>query len=576
MNKYSSRRAFAVPAPMLLIALMLVALGCTDSEPTTLDATSGTNATEAENPPHEGTPRLVLLIVVDQLRGDYLDRFAPLWSGGFARLRAESQFFPDAHQDHAITSTSPGHASIATGAHPSTHGIVNNNWFDRTKGKVIYSVEDDDHGMSPLRLRVPTLGDRIKAHWPQSKVFTMGGKDRSTVLTAGREADGAFWYDRRSGHFTTSSFYNPELKAQIKAGGSGLPVWMDTFHDAQWVDQLFGTTWNPTFSLQEIESAGIEGIEPLDRGAFSRGFPYSLGGSSMTPGPSLYSSIYSTPFIDDYVGELAIATLTAESLGQDAYPDLLAVNFSATDAVGHGLGPDSPELVDTLVRLDRTIGKLLDAVSETIGMDNVLIAFSSDHGVGQVPEVAIERGVDAGRLGTDSVECFQQLGQQLTERFSLEGEDWMPSLFYFDREVLDKHAVDFDEIRAALAEGARSCPRVDRVILPAELAESTNDPLLELFQNNYLEGSSPDLLVHLQPNTLATSTVASHGSANRYDSWVPLMFRIPGLPPQQVDGRASVTDLVPTVAAVLGIPGAEYDGVSRLAQFEGAPGPEQE
>ncbi len=557
---HQAPQRFPLRAPswslIALVALTLLWLGCQKSpegDPAEL-ATKPEPTTQ--QPVHPETPRLVLLVVVDQMRGDYLDRFAPLFEHGFARLRQDGQVFTDAHQDHATTTTAPGHATIATGTYPSSHGVVGNNWFDRESGREVYAVEDDENGRSPLRMLRPTLGDQLKRHWPRAKVFSVGGKDRSTVLTAGREADGAYWYDPRTGRFTSSKFY------------PALPAWLEAFNDEGWPMHLFGTPWKPLVTLAELQRFGITA---LDRDRFGGGFPYTFGGPALSPGSSFYAALNGSPWMDSYVAALAQLLIEAEGLGDDDVPDFLVVNFSAPDAVGHSFGPDSPELVDTLIRLDRTLGDLLDAIDRRLGLDQVLVALSSDHGVGQVPEVASERGLDGSRLGTEAALCFQQLGVRLAQRFGLEGTAWMPGLLVFDRTVLAEHSVDFNEIRQATAAGLRTCPRVEKVISPEALEASSSDPLLTLFQHSYLAVRSPDLLLHLSAGTLATSTTASHGTAHRYDTWVPMIFQVPGFPAQRIESSVSVTDIAATVAAVLGLPGEEYDGLNRLPELEGGP-----
>lgn len=547
---------------VVLVATALLLTSCrpaSDSEPNEDRAAS--SATDA--PVQEGTPRLVLLLVVDQMRGDYLDRFSPLFSGGLARLRDTGQFFTNAEQDHATTSTSPGHATIATGVYPSRHGIVGNSWFDRDLGDDVYSVEDDDLWRSPHRLLVPTLAERIEEHWPSAQIYSIGGKDRSAILSVGR-AGHVYWYDPRSGDFTTSPFYAPEIADRPEA----LPSWLQEFNAADWPDQWFGTTWDPRLTPEDLRPFGVD---PLDRGAFSTGFPRPFGGPAMGPSRSLYSAIYGSPWMDAYVGELAAHILDSTDIGRDEVPDLLAVTFSATDAVGHSFGPDSPELVDTLIRLDETLGKLLDHVDRTVGLENVVIALSSDHGVGQVPEVARERGRDAARYPVELTLCIQRLGLDLSTRFGLEGTEWMPEPFYLDRKVLTERGVDFDSVATAVAEGLRTCPRVERVFRSTDLAGAEDDELRTLFQRAFHPDRSGDVLVHLSPNTLMTSTTASHGSANRYDRWVPIVFRLPGFPAQRVGTPASVTDIAPTLAAMIGLPGADFDGLNRLTDLEGGP-----
>lgn len=508
----------------------------------------------------DGAPRLVLFVVVDQMRTDYLTRFRPLYEHGLARLLEESVVFNDNHQAHARTETAAGHATLSTGTFPSTHGVVGNYWWDRETESDMYSAEDRELGRSAANLLSPTLGDLFKGSWPESKVFGIGGKDRSAILTAGAEADAAYWYSSRTGTFTTSAAYREEDAPE--------PEWLAAFHQRKLLDRLFGEAWTPLITKEQAASYGVE---PLDRGPFTRTFPHSLGALSPYPDDAFYGSIYGTPFVDDYVADLAKALIDAEALGQDATPDFLGVTFSALDAVGHTYGPDAPETLDTLMRLDRSLGELLDYVDQRIGRENVVVTLSSDHGVGEVPELRIARGEDAARFGAEQVVCFQQLGRQLGRDFGLEGVEWMPELGYLDRDALAARQVDVGRLTDALIEGLSGCPRIERVLRPEDLSLDSQDPMIRLAARSYHAGRSADLVFVLAPNTLATSTTASHGSPHRYDTWVPWLLRLPGVAPQQIDRTTATADVAPTIAALYGLEGVKFDGLDRGSLLRSAP-----
>lgn len=547
--------------------------------------------TPAPGPPARpvpaGAPRLVLFLVADQMPADYLVRFRPLLEHGLGRLLDESVVYTDAHQDHAATVTATGHATLSTGTFPSHHGIVGNSWFSREEGEEVTSVEDPEHGSSPHFLLRPTIGDLMKEAWPSAKVFGVSAKSRSAIFSSGKNADAAFWYDDETGEWVTSTYYEaasaeadePKKKpararesgasdADAAGDGDEPPAsWRDAFHERKLLDPLFGTTWEPLLPLAEVERYGVL---RLNRGWFATGFPYAIGGFSVEPDEDFYTAVGDTPFLDGYTAEFAKALIDGEGLGADEVPDFLGVSFSMLDIVGHGFGPDAPETLDTLMRLDLAIGELLDFVDQRIGLENVVVTLSSDHGVGRVPELLRALGQDAGRFGAEQVQCAQRAGLEISRQFGLRGSAWLPGLVYLDREVLSSRQVDPDRLLEALAGKLAACPRIARVVHPSELREDSSDEILGKLARGYYAERSPDLEIVLAENTLSTSSlVASHGSPYRYDTHVPLVLRLPGVGARRIDEKARTVDLAPTLAEILGIadlPDARFDGTSRLAQ----------
>lgn len=504
-----------------------------------------------------GAPRLVLLIAVDQMRADYLERFAPLLTQGLARLLREGIVFTDTHQFHAATETAPGHATLATGVFPSRHGIIANSWFDKETGAEAYCCGDPDHDVSPRNMLVPTLGDLLKAAWPQSRVFSASGKDRAAILMGGHEADGAWWYSRATGSWVTSTYYGNR---------DSQPSWLDSFNAESRLDVLFGTAWEP---LTPLEHTAVYGIEPLQRGLSIDTFPHAFGGYTVERS-SFYASIYRSPFVDGYLEDFAETLIDAEGLGADEVPDLLALGFSALDTVGHGYGPDAPETLDTILRLDRTIGELLDFVDERIGMENVVVALSSDHGVGRVPELVARDGGEGGRFGAEQTLCLQQLQLRLEERFG-DGE-WLSDTFYLEEDALAAAGADRTAITDEIVAAMSDCPLFAGVLRPTDLDPS--DPLHELYLNSSYPGRSPDLIAVPEPNVLpaaAAVVTASHGSPYRYDTHVPLIIRRQDGAGRVVAERANTIDLAPSLASILGLEVDDmddfegFDGVDRLA-----------
>jgi predicted AlkP superfamily pyrophosphatase or phosphodiesterase len=532
---YSRRPAIALTAVVAAGAL----LSCTGPEPA----------------PPEGTPRLILFIVADQVRADYLERFRPLLSGGLARLLDEGVVFTDAHHFHAATVTATGHATLATGRLPRNHGIVGNGWYDRALGRSVTSVTDLEHGRSPHYLLVPTLGDLLHRTYPRALVYGIGGKDRSAILTVGREADAAFWYDGDEGTFVTSSYYL-----------GAAPEWLDRFNEAGLLDRHFGETWTPLHSLEELAPYDVEQV---DWGYRDRQFPHPLGGPSAYPDDDFYGDVGGTPFLDEHVVALAEALIEGEGLGADAVPDFLGVTLPAVDAVGHTFGPNSPELVDAVVRLDRSLGALLDFVDERIGLDRVVVSLSSDHGVGPIPELLQRRGDEqALRLDDETALCFQSVGEALTARFG--NERWIEAGLYFDRPLLAEHGIDRAELADAVRSILETCRGIARVHFGDELearGAGELDDVARLFYNSYHSERSGDLVVQLEPNALATwSAMASHGSPYLYDTHVPWLLRLPDGGGARVIGeRVHTIDVVPTLLALTGLDlgAAELDGVDR-------------
>ena len=533
----------------VLVASALCAVACSPKPETS--AAAETETANSSAPPPAGTPRLVVQVVVDQMRGDYVERFRPLLQGGLAQLADSGVSFADAHHQHADTVTAAGHATLASGRHPARHGVIGNGWVQRSDKSEVYCVEDPEHGRSPVNMDGDAFGDRLKARYSEAKVISLGGKDRSAVLCGGHRPDGAFWYDRSSGELTTSTYY--------EAGREGLPDWLVDFHETKWLDQFFGTTWEPLLPLGEVKQYGIE---PLDLGLKFDGFPYSFGSLAYQPDSSFYSAIYGTPFIDSFVAEAAKAAVIGEQLGQDDVPDFLSVAFSALDATGHGFGPDSPEMLDTLLRVDRLLADFFAFLEDQVGMEHVVISLSSDHGVGIVPELAEQRGLGGGRFGTEQVLCAQAVGERLSAKYDTEALLFERS--YIDREKAAELGIDVAVLAAEVAAEVVQCEGIASAVPASELVKRGPDNLIEeLLLNSYHPERSPDILMVLEPNWLTGSTTASHGSPYPYDTHVPWMLLVPGKEAGSVAERVATIDVMPTLAELTDVDAGEVDGQSR-------------
>ena len=518
---------------------------------------------EAAPPPPEGTPRLVLFLVVDQARYDYFERFRPLLSSGLARLLDESTVFTQALHDHALTTTAPGHATLVTGMHPAHHGIINNWWFDRSTRKLVPAVGDP---VSPNRMLASGLGGWLKAAYPQSKVFAAGGKDRAAVLTGGPAADAAWWIHRRDGRFVSSEHY---LEKE--------PEWLTAYHQDLFPDRYFGKLWEP---LPEVaEHAEDYGLEPLDGGWIDHRFPHPIRAVSPWPDSTFYDGFSTdTPFGDAYLADFATALIDSEQLGQDAYPDFLGLGFSALDKIGHEYGPDSPEVLDTFLRLDRTLGGLLDFIDQRIGLENTLISLSGDHGVTPLPEVMEAKGLPARRFGAEEIVCFQSAHGELRNQFG--DQRWFMRGFYLDRDAVQAAGLDPATIANETRRLIERCGGVVRAWTASELqttAAATGDDgaMRQLYANSFHPERGPDLIVQLEPHTLRSrASPTTHGTPYLYDRHVPWLLRLPAGSQQTIEEPVATVDVAPTVARLLGLtPPSDLDGVDRGPLLRSRPQP---
>jgi predicted AlkP superfamily pyrophosphatase or phosphodiesterase len=510
----------------------------------------------APSPPPEGTPRLIVFVVVDQMRYDYLERFGPLYRGGLKRLLDESVSFTDAHHGHAITTTSPGHATLSTGLHPARHGIVDNYWFDRGEGEWVYSVEDSRDGHSPRRLLGSTLGDWLKRSSWRSRVFAVSGKDRGAILLGGARADGVFWFDRDEGGFASSDYYPAE------------PRWLADFNRLRIADAAFGQPWEPLPETAAVAAdpgrSAAAGIEELPRGVFPRSFPHLVGGLGFAPDKEFYEELYDSPVLDLLVAGLATTLIQAEGLGSDAYPDLLALSFSAVDTVGHAYGPNSPELLDTMLRLDKALGEVLEVVDRRVGRERVVVALSADHGVVPLPEYQQRHGLPGRRVDAEILLCVHQAGARL--RVRLGAERWLTPDGSIAAEALAASGRERREVEEAARRELEACPAVERVWTRSQLESSSGlDSMGLLFAHSFHSERSPDLSVQFEeffePRRIDGTT---HGSPYPYDTHVPWLLRLPGGRRGEVGQRVETVDVAPTLAALVGLtPPGGLDGEDR-------------
>ncbi len=502
-------------------------------------------------------PKLIVLIAVDQLVPEQLDRLAPWFEGGFARLTGEGRSFVNAALEYSNTETGPGHATFATGCDPCTHGIVANEYYDRATQHSAYCVGDesakdlgspDGRGNSPRNLRVAAIGDHMQSIDELSRVVAIAGKDRSAVLMGGQHPDWAFWWNFQAGGFTSSSWY-----------GERLPGWVESWNPS-WRAKASGWIW------EELHPEGLPGSGTArdDRpgeGGPKHVFPYPFSTLKEDAEPrrvaQLAGGIFFSPLIDSLMVDFALESISALELGADEHTDLLCLSFSACDAVGHVYGPTSREVTDLLLRLDRELARLFARFDEVAGKGGWLACLSADHGVLDLPEALREQSIGAARLPTSDLSAFvKAVDARIEEQFGADlAAKWAEGIT-FDWPAAEAAGVPLEEARAAAREVALSLDWIARAYTFEELAggRESEDPWLRLAARSFVPDRSPDLAIQLLPwHILAGPTGTTHGSPYPYDRRVPLVFYGPGVRAGRSYERASSADALPTIFATIGL-----------------------
>jgi predicted AlkP superfamily pyrophosphatase or phosphodiesterase len=474
--------------------------------------------------------KLVVAIIIDQFRYDYMTRFDASYQGGLRQLHDGGAFFTDAHQAHYPTVTAVGHAAFLTGSIPAVDGIIGNEWFERETGKVVTSVSDDatklvggngGTGSSPRRLVGSTLGDEIKIAGPgDSTVIGISLKDRAAILPVGHAANAAYWFEHESGQFVSSDYYMQEL-----------PAWVRAFNKSDGANRYAAAKWMP------MDSA--PGAQPF------RILPAVLG-------KPYYEAMIGTPYGNEMLEAFAEDALKEEHLGRHSGTDVLTVSFSSNDVLGHQVGPDAPEVRDMCIRTDRILGQLLRAVEAEAGAGNYVVVLTSDHGVAPKPEELTKRGMPAGRFSGDEVS--RAIESALSEKYG-PANKWMLESTYLDRELLRAKHIPLTDAEETAAEAVRKLPYVFRVYTSTQLEHENleGDPIGKLVQRGFYRGRAADLFIIQKPYWIASKDGTTHGTPFSYDTHVPVIFFGRGIRAGRYDENIRVADIAPTLAALLGV-----------------------
>jgi predicted AlkP superfamily pyrophosphatase or phosphodiesterase len=525
------------------------------------------NVTVASEKPSQDI-KLVLQITVDGLRADLLNRYANgFGKHGFKYLMQTGTVYTNAQYQHANTETIVGHTTLATGTFPSQHGMIGNVWFDRDASELAYNIEDADSpilptreqssageqvdpaqklartkGRSPKVFLMPTFGDGLAAYYGgRSKIFGVSGKDRSAVAMAGKTGK-AFWYSTDNGDFVTSRYYYADY-----------PVWASSWNDQRRAEKYAGSEWalltdKSSYLLADQDDRPYE----ADLKGYGRTFPHRFGEAG---NKLLFTQLAVSPVGDELLLDFSKALISNEQLGQDAFPDYLSISFSAVDAVNHFFGPSSLENEVVVRRLDNTLADLFRFIDQTVGLKHTLIILAADHGIADMPEYMTELGYAAGRLVPEEiVAAANQAGQKL-------GIDEIVRFFYrpyiyLNDEKIVAAKLNPKKVEQAIADALTDFEGINLAVSIRSLTTEKSNPLIEQVRNNQHVTRSGDIYIIQEPYWFLfdEGPVANmHGSPWRYDTHVPIMFAGQGIDAQQISRLVHPVDVVPTIAALLGM-----------------------
>lgn len=504
-------------------------------------------------------PKLIVGIVVDQMRMDYLTRFEDHFGNeGFKRFYNQGFIAKNHHFDYAQTKTGPGHASISTGTPPAIHGIIANNWYDKTTGEEQYCVDDasfksvgtstDVGKKAPTQMLVSTFSDENRlATQSRGKAIGISIKDRGAILSIGHAASGAYWYSGKAdGKFVSSTFYMEQL-----------PQWATDFNTSRSIDTYL-TTWNTHNPIETYIETGPDNThyERIVPGKETPTFPYNL--AELFKKNNDYDIIKETPFGNSLITDFALAALKGEALGIDDDADVLMISYSSTDYIGHAFGVNSKELQDTYIRLDLDLSRLFNALDKQVGKGNYTLFLTSDHGVAHVPQYLLDNKIPAGYFKKKDFE--NKLKKRSADYFGLDGlvRNVSNNEIYLNHKKIVSEQLDIAQVKAFLSSYATSCDGIAAAYDTSDLMKmNQSSAIIERLQRGYHPKRSGDIVFILEPGFMDNGEYGkkgtTHGSAYIYDTHVPLMLFGKGIRKGDTYVRTNITDIAPTICAILGI-----------------------
>ena len=503
-------------------------------------------------------PKLVVGIVVDQMSYEYLYRYyAKYGEGGFKRLMNNGTNCRTTNYNYVPTYTGPGHASIYTGTTPENHGIVGNDWYHRKSNTSINCVQDDsvltvgstsvEGRFSPTRLKGNTITDQLKMTYPNSKVVSLSIKNRGAILPGGHLSDGSYWFDYATGDFITSTYFK-----------SNLPDWVNDFNAKNYPQVTMNGTWNTLYDISKYTESGVDNsaYEHLLPGKLTPTFPYEL--SEMKDGINDMEIFTTTPFANTFLKNFALKAIESESLGKDKETDMLCISFSTPDIIGHEFGPQSIEIEDTYLRLDKDIEDLLNYLDKTIGQNEYVLFLTADHAVVPVPQYFIDNKMPGGYVFLS--EPLKTLKGKLNTKFGDSLIITPTNLnIYLNHEVMKAKNMNYEEVTKFIQYEIMQWEGVKNVYTSTDLLRNgTGDKWFEMVRNGFNPNESGDLVFILEAGYLpkgVDSELArkgtSHGSPFAYDTHVPLLWYGKNVPKQSVVRNIEIIDIAPTLALIL-------------------------
>lgn len=509
--------------------------------------------------PQYSQPKLIVNIVIDQMRQDYLYRFWDLYGNeGFKKLVNDGYNFANNHYGYYPTYTAAGHASISTGTTPSVHGIVGNDWYENATGEKMYCTSDHSvqgvgtttnaGQMSPKNLKTSTYGDELKlANNYRSRVFGISMKDRGAILCAGHLADAAYWFHGEESNFITSTFYMNDL-----------PSWVKDFNKRKLGDKYLNQTWNPILSTRTLEKYTEQddsNFEDLFKGKTRPVFPYDLKALRKENGNEL---LLTTPFGNTMVFDFAEALIKNEKLGKSGsgVSDVLYMSLSSTDYIGHFFGVRSMEIADTYLRLDKELASFIKLLENQIGKGEFMIVLTADHAAADNPKYMASKRFSTGFFQNNIIKV--DLRQHLETKFGHDVIDGYKNLqIYLNKSVIEENKLDEEEIKNEIINFMKFQPGVQKVFTADILAQgSISDDILKLYLRGYSPDRCGDVYVMLLPGWLDMSWSelgTTHGSPYSYDTHVPLLFYGKNIPHGHTYDRTNISQVAATLSTLSGI-----------------------
>lgn len=544
-------KIFIMKQFLFVCSLVLLSFSCSAQSATTLTKNVTSKSIISPN-----KPKLVVGIVVDQMRYDYLTRFENRYGdGGFKRLISEGFNCKNNHFNYIPTYTGPGHASVYTGTTPKYHGVIANNWYNKFEKKSVYCAGDDSvepvgtthraGKMSPHRMMTTSFADENRLFTQmRGKTIGISVKDRGSILPAGHSANAAYWFHGKDeGSWITSSFYMKEL-----------PDWVKQFNAEKSVSKYM-TTWNTLYDINTYVESGddLNNFEGTFKGKDTATFPYDL--AALKDQNSGYDILKSTAYGNSIVTDFAIAALHAENLGKDNDTDVLAVSYSSTDYVGHRFGVNSKEVQDTYLRLDKELERLLNELDQTVGKGNYTVFLTADHGAVNVPAYLQSVNIPAGYL--DNKKTKADFERFLTDAYGTTDlvENVSNNQIFLDRKKIGALKLELAEVQQAIVNEIINYDNVYKAYSSTIMGTTFFGHGIELLlQNGFNQKRSGDVLIMHDPAFISYSrTGSTHGSGLNYDTHVPLLFYGAGINQGSTTKRTNIVDIAPTITTLLGI-----------------------